>query len=146
MGMRTFESIIEMNGKPLPNRINVVLTRNEDYESQYGEFVFNSVEKILKHHETMGDGDKKIFVIGGGEIYKEFLPYADEVQLTIVNKHVEEADTFYPLDLQEELGFVADGTLAEIYYSKKYNAYYKFVRYNKSDLTESGEKENDQDN
>lgn len=138
MGMRTFESIIEMNGKPLPNRINVVLTKNEDYVSQYGEIVFNSVEKIISHHATMGDKDKKIIVAGGNSVYKEFLPYTNEVLLTIVNKHIENADTFFPIEYQEKLGFSIIEQ-SEEFYTEKYDAYYKFVRYVKSETIEEGE-------
>ena len=140
-GRKTFDSIIEKNGKPLPDRVNVVLTRNKDYTPKFGEFVFHDVEKILKHHETMGDKDKCIYVIGGAEVYRELLPYASEVLLTIVNKHVDEAEILYPMKLQESLDFiVADES--EEYYTEKYDAYYKFVRYVKDGATEEGE-END---
>lgn len=135
-GRKTFDSIIEMNGKPLPNRINVILTRDEEYESKHGELAYTSVDRIINHHKTMGDKDKKVYVIGGEEIYKEFLPFAAEIMLTIVNKHIEEADAFYPVDLQDELGFTP--TEEEEFYSDKYDAYYKFVRYAKAKDTAEG--------
>jgi dihydrofolate reductase len=138
MGRKTFDSIIEMNGKPLANRINVVLTRDENYESKHGEQAYTSIDRIINHHKTMGDKDKKVYVIGGSEVYRELLPFADEILITHVNKHIEEADTFYPIYLQDELGFTPIEE-SEEYYTEKYDAYYKFVRYTKSeDVMEGG--------
>lgn len=138
MGMRTFESIIEMNGKPLPNRVNVVLTRNKSYQSQFGEFIFHDVESILKHCKTLNDEiDKKVFIIGGGQVYSSFLEHANEILLTIVNKHVE-ADAFYPMELQDDLGFDPIEESDE-FYTEKYDAYYKFVRYKRRSLEEEGD-------
>lgn len=136
MGRVTFDSIIEMNGKPLPNRINVILTRDENYESKHGEQAYTSIDRIINHHKTMGDKDKKVYICGGEQIYKEFLPYADEILLSIVNKHIEEVDAFYPIEIQDELGFVA--VEEEEFYSDKYEAYYKFVRYTKPEEIEGG--------
>lgn len=127
-GMRTFESIISRNKKPLSNRVTVVLTSKKDYKSQYGEFVFHDVESILKQHKTMdSSNDKKVFIIGGNSVYKEFLEHADCVHLTVVNKHVEDADTYFPLSsLDEEFHIDSE---SEEFYTEKYDAYYKFVRY-----------------
>jgi|SRR6185312_12162420 len=132
-GRKTFDSIVKMNGRPLPNRLNVVMSRDENYESRYGEQVYTSIDRIINHHETMGDKDKKIFVIGGEQTYKLFLPYTTEIFLTHVNKHVAEVDSLYPLQLQEELGFYPVET-SEDFYSEEYDAYYKFVRYVKRDV------------
>lgn len=137
MGTRTFESIVEMNGKPLPNRVNVVLTRNKSYQPQFGEFVFHDVESILKHCKTLNDDiDKKVFIIGGGQVYASFLEHTNEILLTIVNKHVE-ADAFYPMHLQDELGFIPIEE-SEEFYTEEYDAYYKFVRYTKANEIEGG--------
>ena len=75
MGRKTFDSIIKMNGKPLSNRINAVLTRDEKYTPRYGETSYTSIDRILNHHETMSEGDKKVFVIGGEQTYRIFLPF-----------------------------------------------------------------------
>lgn len=131
MGSKTFNSIIDMNGKPLPERVSVVLTHNKNYEPKFNEFVFHDVESILKHCKTLNDEvDKKVFIIGGGELYNLFITRADEVYLTIVDKHIEEADTFYPIDLQNELGFEIVEE-SEKFYSEEYDAYYRFVKYKK---------------
>lgn len=131
-GRKSFEEIVAMHGKGLPGRTNIVLTRDVSYVPGHGEIVFNSIDKIINHHETNSDIDKKIIVCGGESVYREFLPHACEILLTHINKHVEEADSFYPLSLQEELGFVPVETSGE-FYSEKYDAYYKFVRYKKGE-------------
>lgn len=132
-GRKSFEEIVRIHGKGLSGRVNVVLTRDESYEPKHGEIVFNDIEKIINHHKTNNVDDKKIMICGGSSVYSSFLPYADEIILTHINKHVEEADTFYDLDLQESLGFCPVEESEELY-SEKYDAYFKFVRYKKEEL------------
>jgi dihydrofolate reductase len=86
MGKKTFESI----GKPLPNRKNIILTRDKNYKVD-GCTVAHSIDEIL----DLTKNDKEIFIIGGGEIYKLFLPIADKLYLTEVDTTLE-ADTFFP--------------------------------------------------
>lgn len=76
MGRRTYESI----GKPLPNRHNVVISRNEKFSAQ-GCTVTHSLESALKDAEKF---QKDIFIIGGAEIYKQAIPYIQKVYLTRV--------------------------------------------------------------
>ncbi|PIQ68117.1 MAG: diacylglycerol kinase [Candidatus Taylorbacteria bacterium CG11_big_fil_rev_8_21_14_0_20_46_11] len=102
MGRKTFESI----GRPLPDRTNFVITRNPDFRAE-GVVVVNSLEDAVKcaslidgHHpaSTFQDGAhqvKEIFIIGGGELYKQGLPIADKLYLTIVDSDVE-GDVFFP--------------------------------------------------
>lgn len=73
MGRKTWESI----GRPLPGRRNVVVTRNPDYRAEGAE-VASSLEDAFKR---LGDAGT-VFVIGGGEIYRQALPMADVVWLT----------------------------------------------------------------
>ncbi|MEK4025276.1 dihydrofolate reductase [Sporosarcina sp. FSL W7-1283] len=142
MGRSTFESIIERNNKPLGNgRTNVVLSRDENYTSKYGEYVFNSVDKILKHCKTMGECDKSVWILGGQSVFEAFLPHADNVYLTHVNKYVFDFDAEYPMGLQENLGFIK--TEEEEYHSDKYNCSYKFTRYDKPPVAEEIGEEND---
>lgn len=87
MGRKTFDSI---GGKPLPNRTNIVITRQELY--QEGVVFAHSLEEAMAKAKAV---DENIFVIGGAEIYKQALPFADKLELTIVNSDVL-ADTFFP--------------------------------------------------
>ncbi len=91
MGRKTFESI----GRPLPNRKNIVITRNTNYSNlSHGVDVVQSLEKALKISRTTLDTDE-VFVIGGAEIYKEALPMANVLYLTKVEGEFE-ADTYFP--------------------------------------------------
>lgn len=85
MGRKTFESI----GKPLPNRDNIILTKNENYVVK-GCMVCNSIEEIFSLSK-----DKEIFIIGGAEIYKIFLPYTDKLYITLIHDKFD-GDTFFP--------------------------------------------------
>ena len=89
MGRKTHESI----GRPLPDRRNIVLTRDAAYEAPGCEVVA-SVEEAL---ERVADEDE-VMIIGGGEIYAAFLPMADRVYLTHVYADVEGDTLFKPLD------------------------------------------------
>lgn len=89
MGRKTFESI----GKALPGRINIIITRNRDFRAE-NCVVVNSVEQALT---TAGNtGAEKVFIIGGGELYTQTLPYADTLELTLVDAEDKDADVFFP--------------------------------------------------
>ncbi|MCM3664391.1 dihydrofolate reductase [Mesobacillus subterraneus] len=88
MGRKTYESI----GKPLPGRENIVITRDENY-SPDGCVVMNSIEEFMKY---AGEKDDEVFVIGGAEIFKEVLPKADRLYLTMIHEQFE-GDTFFPV-------------------------------------------------
>lgn len=85
MGRKTFESI----GRPLPRRVNIVITRQANYKPE-GVIVVGSLEEALA---KAGDGE--VFIIGGGEIFKEALPRVDRIYLTRVDADIE-GDVFFP--------------------------------------------------
>jgi dihydrofolate reductase len=85
MGRKTFESI----GKPLPGRDNVIMTQRTDYRPEGCEIV-HSVEEALAAYQG-----KEVFIFGGAEIYKQFLPYADRMYITEID-HEFEVDTYFP--------------------------------------------------
>jgi len=89
MGRKTFESI----GRSLPNRTNIVISRREDFKPE-GVLVAKSLASALEIAKK-SSGSEEIFVIGGGEIYKEFLPLSNRLYLTIVESN-EVGDTFFP--------------------------------------------------
>ena len=86
MGRKTFESL----PKALPGRKNIVISSNAQYQAQ-GANVVTSVEEALKIADN-----EEIFVLGGGKIYAEFLPYADKLYLTEIDAECEDADTYFP--------------------------------------------------
>ncbi len=88
MGRKTFESI----GKPLPNRRNVVITRDASYK-QPGVEVVNSLSTAL---DLFPDPKEEIFFIGGANIYEQVMPIADKLYITHVDAEVKDADAFFP--------------------------------------------------
>jgi dihydrofolate reductase len=87
MGKRTYYSL---PFRPLKNRTNIVITDIEGEEID-GCVMAYSIENAI---EKM-DSDKENFIIGGGSVYRQFIPYAQKIYLTIVHKDFE-ADTFFP--------------------------------------------------
>jgi dihydrofolate reductase len=86
MGRKTFESV----GRPLPNRRNIVITRDASYARE-GIEVVNSTAEAL----AICTQEERVSVIGGGEIYRMFMDVADELYLTRVH-HSFEGDTYFP--------------------------------------------------
>lgn len=84
MGRKTYESI----GRPLPNRRNIIITRNTEYSVEGCEIVSSLEEALLLTNNDC-------FIIGGGEIYTQSLEVADKIYLTLVNKEFE-GDTTFP--------------------------------------------------
>lgn len=87
MGRKTFESM----GGLLPGRENVIVTRDRNYV-QEGAAILHSPEEIAAYAKDAG---QEVFVIGGAEIFKETLPYADKMYITQI-EHDFEGDTFFP--------------------------------------------------
>ena len=93
MGRKTFDSI----GKALPNRTNIVITRNSDFKAERVT-VAKSLEEAIRLAQTLAQANHKnseIFVIGGGEIYRQALQLSDKLYLTLVESEAE-GDTFFP--------------------------------------------------
>jgi dihydrofolate reductase len=89
MGRRTWDSLPE-RFRPLPGRRNIVVTRNTQWQASGAE-VANSLQSAL----ALVAGVPKVFVMGGGQLYTEAIPLADELELTEVHADFE-ADTFFP--------------------------------------------------
>lgn len=90
VGRNTFESILGYLGKPLPNRTMHVLTRKN--ELPFHPPVYKSIEEVL---ETFKNSDKELIVAGGEQIYKQLLPFANTLYITVINKK-HEGDSFFP--------------------------------------------------
>ena len=104
MGRKTYQEV----NRPLPGRRNVVISRDSTFRPE-GVTVVSTLEEAL----ALGATEEEMFVIGGGEIYRLALPYADRLYLTIVHASVEGDTTFPRLDegawiLEEELHHPAD--------------------------------------
>ena len=115
MGRKTYESI----GRPLPNRRNIIITRNLEYEAEGCEIVSSLEEALL-----LSGND--CFIIGGGEIYNQSIELADKIYLTLVHKDFEGDTTFPELGKEwakmESKDFEADE-------KNEYN--YSFIEYDR---------------
>ena len=89
MGRRTWDSLPD-RFRPLPGRRNIVVTRNPAWQASGAERA-SSVNSAL----ALLDGADQVFVIGGGELYAEALPLADELLLTEIDAELE-GDTYFP--------------------------------------------------
>jgi len=117
MGRKTYESV----GKPLPNRRNIVITRQ--HIELTGCEVVNSVAAALK----LCAGEQEVFIIGGAEIYKLALPLTNRIYLTIVHRSFE-ADAFFPpISMQEWMETEREDFEAD----EKNNIPYSFITLNR---------------
>lgn len=92
MGRKTFESIIDILGRPLPGRPNIVVTRNAAYkynEVEVATSLEDAFELALTHNPT------EIHIGGGSELYRQALPFVDRINATFVHDEPE-SDTFFP--------------------------------------------------
>lgn len=87
MGRKTYESI----GRPLPNRTNIVVSRRTDWFEE-GILIVGSIKEALKFAKKM---DEEVFVIGGGDIYKQTIDLVDKLEVTQVKANLK-ADVFFP--------------------------------------------------
>lgn len=95
MGSKTWDSLPK---KPLPDRLNIVITHNERHFDEMTAFI-DLNEAIIR----LKTADDECFIIGGGSIYKQLLPLCDRVYVTKIYKSHEQVDTYFPnLDESDE--------------------------------------------
>lgn len=87
MGRKTYESI----GRTLPNRTNIILTTNPDYDMK-DCIILNSVEEVMKMSYTLNN---ETFIIGGVTLYNQFLPMVDNLYINEI-QDVFEGDSYFP--------------------------------------------------
>ena len=121
MGRKTLESF--PNQKPLPNRTNIVLTRNKDYKVE-GAIVVYSVEELMEELKKYDTND--VYIIGGETIYRQMLPYADVCHMTKIDRAYQ-ADAHFPnLDEDPEWEVTAESD-EQVYFDTTY-AFVKYER------------------
>lgn len=113
MGRKTFDSL----PKSLDRREMVVLTKEQNKTHNNAKF-FNSINEIIEYVKDKNE----VYVIGGAEIYNQFLPLADELDLTLIDAEDKKADTFFP-------EFEDSFTLMNVYSSEQDNIKFKFTRW-----------------
>ena len=118
MGRKTFDSI----GRPLPNRQNIVMTKDENFEKE-GIKVINDFDEAL---ELIKESNEDVFVIGGSKIYELFEPVANTLAITRILKDFE-GDAFFP-DINWDLWQIEK---EENFFDEKSNIECKLIEYSK---------------
>ena len=118
MGRKTFDSI----GRPLPNRQNIVMTKDKNFE-QEGIKVINDFDEAL---ELIKESNEDVFVIGGSKIYELFEPVANSLAITRILKDFE-GDAFFP-DINWDLWQIEK---EEKFFDEKSNVECKLIEYSK---------------
>lgn len=95
MGRKTFESF---GGKPLPNRLNIVLTRKDTLKETQNLKVSHSVKELI---EAYASSQELIFVIGGREIYQQFYPYVTRLYRTYIDMTISGDTKMIPIDYKQ---------------------------------------------
>jgi len=117
MGRKTFESI----GRALPNRTNIIITRNKNYSIENTK-VAHSLNEAL---ELAKEIDENIFIIGGGKIYEQALDLVDILEVTEVHENFE-GDTYFP---EIDLNVWKEISRIKHHKDEKNKFDYSFVRY-----------------
>ena len=96
MGRKTFETL----GKPLKGRLNLVVSRNKSYKTQFDDVVIkSSLDDAIEHCKSLKP--EKIFIIGGGEIYRQAISFVDEMIITFM-KFEAEGEVKFPIYKNDE--------------------------------------------
>lgn len=119
MGRKTLESF--PNGLPLKNRVNVVITKDKEYNVK-DAIICHSIEEALEVLKQYNDED--IYVLGGESVYRQFLPYCSVAHVTKIN-YSYDADTYFPnLDEMDEWT-IEESSDERTYFDLEY----EFVKY-----------------
>jgi len=119
MGRKTHQSI----GKPLPNRTNIILTTDVNYEAD-DCYIYNDFDSLINDYNQYSEDE--VFIIGGTSLYEQFLPIANTIYLTRIHNKFDNADAHFPKINMDEWKRVA----YEVRYEDKDNDFdYTFFTY-----------------
>ncbi len=119
LGRKTLETFPQ--GRPLPNRINIIVSTKQDYQVK-DVIVVHSIDELLEELKKYDTND--VYIIGGDSIYKQMLPYCDTAHVTKIDRAYE-ADTYFPnLDEMDEWEITADSD-EQVYFDLTYH----FLKY-----------------
>jgi dihydrofolate reductase len=102
MGRKTFEAI----GRPLPGRTIIVITRDSDYHPE-GVIVAHTINEALEAAREVAGDEGEVMVAGGANVYFQFLPRAERMELTLVHDAFE-GDTWFPAYDRRDWGVIRE--------------------------------------
>ena len=123
LGRKTLETF--PGGKPLKDRVNIILSANPDYQVK-DAVVVHSIEELLE--ELKNYNSDEVYIIGGESIYRQMLPYCTTAHVTKIERAYE-ADAYFP-NLDQEENWEITATSEEQSY---FDTTYTFVKYEKSE-------------
>lgn len=95
-GKNTYDSIVSQLGKPLPNRTNIIISRDKKFEPHPSCYVYDSISAVLDEYKNHSGKDDEVMIIGGSSVYSQFLPFADCIYLTRIHHTFPNADSYFP--------------------------------------------------
>ena len=118
MGRTTYESL----NKPLRDRVNIVITSNPDYNPKFESVeVCTSIKSVFEllteKYFPAGYNTNDVFIIGGGRVYEDFLPYCEKAYVTMIDEQFENVDVYFPNLMKDTNWKYYDGSLLNV--SKK---------------------------
>lgn len=125
MGHNTWKSLPK---KPLPNRVNIVITNNPPNNTDAVYVNLEGIKKYLDVHAPKTSNN--IFIIGGESIYKELLPYCEHIYLTRVHEEAKNVDTYFPNIIGSDSWEIS--SMSEI--KENNNIHYQFCIYDRRGL------------
>lgn len=98
MGRKTYDSL----GKPLPQRHNIIISRNRKLQQPTGTYLYSSLTEVINDYKSHNNNEDELFIIGGSEVFSQALPFADKMYLTIIQHKFNNVDSYFPaFDLSE---------------------------------------------
>lgn len=117
MGRKTFETL----GKPLNGRLNIVVSRNKSFTTEFDEVIVKpSIEEAIKYCEN--SNPEKVFIIGGGEVYRHAISFVDEMIITFMKFEADGEVLFPTINVEDwQTSKINDHELFEIFHYVRKN-------------------------
>src|SRR5699024_236372 len=118
MGRKTFESILKKNGRPLEGRLTVVLSKEyEEYQKFYdglpNVLFTDNVDRIVELATIENKYNEEVFICGGVEVYKQFIPFAKKAYVTTIMEEFNDVDKVFPVDKLESFKVLSSNSFID---------------------------------
>ncbi|QJI52458.1 dihydrofolate reductase [Psychrobacillus phage Perkons] len=127
MGRNTYESL----PSNLPNRSNIIVSRNHKYKQPVGTFLYQSIADVITEYKNYNEENGDLWVAGGQSVYEQTLKYADRIYLTIIHHEFQNVDSHFPTFNLDEWNVIE---LSEDYTDEESGLEYHFITYERIKL------------